>query len=82
MRGQDELTEQQKQHNRACSKVRALVEHPFAWMDAMGYVKARYRGLQRNGLDFGLTALAYNIKRGLSLLGMALSPPRIPRPTT
>ena len=79
VRGQDELTDEQKRHNRACSKVRALVEHPFAWMGAMGYVKARYRGLQRNGLDFGLTALAYNIKRSLSLLGMALSPPR---PTT
>lgn len=82
VRGQDELTDKQKQHNRACSKVRALVEHPFAWMGAMGYVKARYRGLQRNGLDFGLTALAYNIKRSLSLLGMALSPPRIPRAAT
>jgi len=82
VRGQDELTDEQKQHNRECSKVRALVEHPFAWMDAMGYVKARYRGLQRNGLDFGLTALAYNIKRSLSLLGMALSPPKSPRPAT
>ncbi len=40
----------------------------------MGYRKARYRGLTRNGLDFGLTALAYNIKRSLSLLGMALCP--------
>jgi len=82
VRGQDELTDEQKRHNRGCSKVRALVEHPFAWMRAMGYVKARYRGLQRNGLDLGLTALAYNIKRSLSLLGMALSPPRSPKPAT
>ncbi len=74
VRGQDELTEAQQAHNRACSKVRALVEHPFAWMEQMGYRKARYRGLRRNGLDFGLTALAYNIKRSLSLLGMALCP--------
>ena len=74
VRGQDELTEAQQAHNRACSKVRALVEHPFAWMEQMGYRKARYRGLTRNGLDFGLTALAYNIKRSLSLLGMALCP--------
>jgi len=74
VRGQDELTEAQQAHNRACSKVRALVEHPFAWMAQMGYGKARYRGLRRNGMDFGLTAMAYNIKRSLSLLGMALSP--------
>lgn len=73
VRGQDELTEAQQAHNQAASRVRALVEHPFAWMGQMGYVKARYRGLSRNGLDFGLTALAYNIKRSLSLLGMALS---------
>lgn len=74
VRGQAELTQTQQAHNRAASKVRALVEHPFAWMDQMGYGKARYRGLCRNGLDFGLTALAYNIKRSLSLLGMALCP--------
>jgi transposase, IS5 family len=70
VRGQDELTDEQRRHNQVCSKVCALVEHPFAWMGAIGYVKARYRGLQRNGLDFGLTALAYNIKQSLSLLGM------------
>ena len=74
VRGQAELTEAQQAHNRAASKVRALVEHPFAWMGQMGYGRARYRGLRRNGLDFGLTALAYNIKRSLSLLGMALCP--------
>jgi IS5 family transposase len=74
VRGQAELTEAQQAHNRAASKMRALVEHPFAWMTQMGYGKARYRGLSRNGLDFGLTALAYNIKRSLSLLGMALYP--------
>lgn len=76
VRGQDELTEEQKRHNRACSKVRAVVEHPFAWMKDMGYGRARYRGLRRNGLDFGLTALAYNIKRSLSLLGMPLTTPK------
>lgn len=79
VRGQAELTEAQQAHNRAASKVRALVEHPFAWMEQMGYRKARYRGLRRNGLDFGLTALAYNIKRSLSLLGMALGP--VPKAT-
>lgn len=79
VRGQAELTAEQQAHNRAASKVRALVEHPFAWMEQMGYSKARYRGLRRNGLDFGLTALAYNIKRSLSLLGMALWPTPSPK---
>lgn len=79
VRGQADLTAEQRAHNRAASKVRALVEHPFAWMTQMGYGKARYRGLSRNGLDFGMTALAYNIKRSLSLLGMALWP--TPSPT-
>lgn len=76
VRGQAELSDEQKKHNRACSKVRALVEHPFAWMQRMGYVRVRYRGLRRNGTDFAMTALAYNIKRSLSLLGMPLSPPK------
>lgn len=40
----------------------------------MSYGKARDRGLPRNGLDFGVTAMAYHLKRNLSLLGMALSP--------
>ena len=74
VRGQAELTEEQKAHNRACSKVRALVEHPFAWMWQMGYGRAKYRGLLRNAIDFALQATAYNIKRSLSLLGMALTP--------
>ena len=77
VRGQDDLTDQQKAHNKQCSKVRALVEHPFAWMARLGYGKARYRGLARNGLDFSLTAMAYNIKRSLSLPGMGLSPPKL-----
>ncbi len=76
VRGQKELSDEQKQHNRACSKVRALVEHPFAMMRQMGYVKVRYRGMLRNALDFVWMATACNIKRSLSLLGMALTPVR------
>jgi transposase, IS5 family len=76
VRGQKELTHEQKAHNRSCSKLRALVEHPFGWMWQMGRVRARYRGLVRNAIDFGLKATAYNIKRSLSLLGMPLTPIR------
>jgi len=68
VRGQDELTPQQVRHNRLCASVRAIVEHPFAWMKNMGYRFVRYRGLTRNGLDFALMAVAYNFKRSLSLV--------------
>ena len=54
--------------------MRAWVEHPFGRMWQMGYVRARYRGLVRNAIDFALQATAYNIKRSLSLLGMPLTP--------
>lgn len=74
VRGQAELTPEQKRHNAACSKVRALVEHPRAWMvRQMGYVAVRYRGLRRNALDFAMTAIAYNFKRSFHLLGQPLT---------
>jgi len=71
VRGQGELTPQQVHHNRLCAAVRAVVEHPFAWMKNMGYRFVRYRGLARNGLDFALMAMAYNFKRSFSLLKLA-----------
>jgi transposase, IS5 family len=74
--GQAELTKEQKSHNRSCSKVRAFVEHPRAWMVKMGYTFARYRGLARNALDFALVATAYNLKHSFHLLGRPLTPAR------
>lgn len=76
VRGQADLTEEQKEHNRACSKVRARVEHPLATLRQMGYRRTRYRGLRRNAADFAATATAANIKRSLSLLGMRQTPVR------
>ena len=67
VRGQDELTEPQKLHNRMVAGIRAIVEHPFAWMKRVGAGKTRYRGLSRNGLDFALHLVAYNFKRSFSL---------------
>ena len=67
VRGQKELTPEQKWHNRLVAGFRAVVEHPFAWMKNSGYRRARYRGLSRNGMDFGLHAIAYNFKRSFSL---------------
>ena len=69
VRGQAELPRWQQALNRAWSAIRAVVEHPFAWMRNMGYRKVRYRGLRRNALDFGLLAAAYNLKRSFSLRG-------------
>jgi len=76
VRGQAQLTPQQKRFNTTCSVVRAMVEHPRAWMSKMGFVTARYRGLTKNAIDFGLLAMAYNLKRALSILGQPLSTPR------
>jgi IS5 family transposase len=76
VRGQKELTPEQRRMNKACSVVRAAVEHPRAWMVKMGYLTARYRGLTKNAIDFGLMAIGYNLKRSLSLLGRPLTPLR------
>jgi IS5 family transposase len=76
VRGQAELTPTQKLFNRACSKVRAFVEHPRAWMVQMGYLKTRYRGLLKNAMDYAHTAAAYNLKRSFGLLGRPLTKPR------
>jgi transposase, IS5 family len=80
VRGQAELTAEQKRHNTRCSVVRSFVEHPRAWMIKMGYTAVRYRGLTRNALDFALMAVAYNFKKTFSLLGRPLTRPRRDRP--
>ena len=36
-------------------------------MKNTGFRRARYRELQRNGMDFGLHVIAYNFKRSFSL---------------
>jgi IS5 family transposase len=69
VRGQDELTPEQKRHNRVVSKIRAKVEHGFGWWWQMGQgVRVRYRGLLRNAEDVGWCLMAYNLKRSASLL--------------
>ena len=49
-----------------------LVEHPFgtmkSWWDA-GYFFMR--GLEKVRAEFSLTVLAYNLRRGLNIVGMA-----------
>lgn len=68
VRGQADLSQAQKEHNRLCASFRAIVEHPFAWIkQAGGFYRTRYRGLARNAVDFALGLMAYNFKRSLSL---------------
>ena len=70
-KGQKELPPLLKKLNRMIASVRAVVEHPFAWMKNMGYRRVRYRGRRRNELDFALNLIAYNWKRSLSLVKAA-----------
>jgi IS5 family transposase len=68
VRGQAELTPQQKRLNRLIAPIRAFVEHPFAWIKTrLNNRRCRYRGLSRNALDFALSAVAYNFCRALRL---------------
>lgn len=67
VRGQAELPRYQQLINRLIASVRAVVEHPFAWLKAMGHGRVRYRGRRRNAFDFAMVAMAYNFKRSLSL---------------
>ncbi len=66
-KGQGELPPLLKRLDRMIARVRAVVEHPFAWMRNMGYRRVRYRGRRRNELDFALNLTAQNWKRSLSL---------------
>jgi len=68
VRGQAELTPEQKRFNRMIAPIRAFVEHPFAWIKTrLNNRRARYRGVRRNALDFALSAMAYNFSRSFSI---------------
>ena len=68
VRGQKELTPEQKRLNRLIAPVRAFVEHPFAWFKRrLNNRRVRYRGAVRNGLDFALMCVAYNFCRVIGL---------------
>ncbi len=62
------LSDRQKQQNRQWSSVRSTVERVFGILKQhYGIAKARYLGLQRNQTQFMLAAMAYNIKRGVTV---------------
>ena len=73
-KGQKKLSAWQKKWNRLVSRVRAIGEHPYAWMKRlMNFTRCRYRGLRRNRFDFVMTAAAYNLRRAASLLARQAS---------
>src|SRR5512138_2536385 len=69
VKGQKKLQPWQKKWNKLVSRVRAIGEHPYAWMKRlMNFTRCRYRGLRRNAFDFVMTAAAYNVRKAVSLL--------------
>ena len=65
------MHERVKAHPEIISKRKELVEHVFGTM--MFWMKQRVfltRGLEKVRGEFALTALAYNFKRVLNLVGM------------
>ena len=70
VRGEKGLSAWKKKFNRIVSGLRAVGEHPFAWMKKlMHFGSCRYRGLRRNDFDFVMTTAVYNVKKAVSLLG-------------
>jgi IS5 family transposase len=70
VRGQKELTPQQKRLNRLVAPIRAFVEHPLGWIKGrLNNRRCRYRGVARNALDFALSAVACNFCRSFTLQG-------------
>jgi transposase, IS5 family len=72
VRGQKELTPQQKRLNRLIAPLRAFVEHPFAWIKTrLNNRRCRYRGVARNAQDFALSAIACNFCRSITFKSVA-----------
>lgn len=68
VRGQKELTPQQKRLNRLLAPIRAFMEHPFVWFKGrLPNRRVRHRDLACNALDFALSAVAYNVSRYFTL---------------
>jgi IS5 family transposase len=63
------LTEDQRRHNRQKSKIRALVEHVFGFMEnSMNGIFIRCIGIKRATCQIGLANLTYNICRYVQLI--------------
>ena len=66
------LSEEQKRSNTEKSRIRARVEHPFAFMQkSLGGIYNRCIGMVRNAHEIGMMNLSYNLWRGVFLLRQA-----------
>jgi IS5 family transposase len=69
VRGQYKLRPKQSKNNTRFSKVRALVELPFAFIKKlMKYTETKYIGLHKNSQHVFLIAAAYNLRRMPNLI--------------
>ena len=76
------LSEEQKAHNRQKSRIRALVEHVFGFMEnSMNEIYLRCIGLKRVTCCIGLANLTYNLCRYSQLVRLGRVPSSMKAPT-
>lgn len=69
VRGQSALRAKQSKNNQRFSKIRSIVEMPFAFIKRlMHYTETRYIGLHKNSQHVYLIAAAYNLRRMPNLM--------------
>lgn len=69
VRGQATLRAKQSRNNQRFSKIRSIVEMPFAFIKRlMGYRESKYIGLHKNTQHHYLIAAAYNLRRMPNLM--------------
>lgn len=69
VRGQSELRTKQSRNNQRFSKIRSIVEMPFAFIKRlMRYTESKYIGLHKNTQHHYLIAAAYNLRRMPNLM--------------
>ena len=69
VRGQSKLRPKQSRNNTRFSKIRCLVELPFAFIKQhMKFRETRYLGIQKNQQHFFMLAACYNLRRTPALI--------------
>lgn len=64
-----ELSNKQKRRNKRLSRIRAKVEHPFAWMKTQSKgLHARAKSMVKNMISFDFSCMCWNLKQGQLLL--------------
>ena len=69
VRGQSKLRPKQSRNNTRFSKIRCLVELPFAFIKRlMNFKEAKYLGVEKNQEHFSFLAACYNLRRTPALI--------------